>query len=504
MKILTVEKLGMTPGIKPGMNSRAEIQRRPSPTKCVSAVFVRAGGRGLSAREFIPGFIPDGIPACVLLGVLLASGAVAQKADDAKKPDAPNASNAAKPAPVAQFASVMQLKVEFTGDFAYRYVAKNGDSAAPTPLPSPTGGVVALPLPATIKPDGATLEIFDNQRGNLARLPVSLDKPATLNESAFKFAQAVFVPLQSKGRPVMEAQVEAENASKTYRQTRLLSAGDNGVAHFENVPLDEPITLTARYSADSPKSVTETFSRAHPADGIHHEPITVDWADVKLAPAQAVPANPNPPTAMTPGTVAPAAAPPAAPAAPPASSSPFGTIIGLLVIAGAGYGLYRLYSTGQLKTILDKAGIQTAASAADGAGANPFTAPAAPKLTPITEGTADPFGGVSAVVGAGSIVSAGPRLVATAGTYSGQIFPLNSASADIGRDPMNPIPLPNDTNVSRRHAAIQGNGGQFAVIDFGSSNGTYVNGVKIGAQTPQPLRPGDELNIGNTRFRFEA
>ena len=465
----------------------------------------RKRGRGENANS---GFSPRkrgrgdcALGVFVLLGVLLASGVVAQtKNEDGKK------NGEAKPVAAAQSASVMQLKVEFTGDFSTRFVGKNGDSAAPSPLPAPTGGVVALPLPANIKPDGATLEVFDNQRGNTARLPVSLDKPAVLNESAFKFAQAVYVPLQSKGRPVIEAQIEAENAAKTYHQTRILSAADNGVARFENVPLDEPITLTARYSADSPKSVTETFSRVHPADGIHHEPITVEWADVKTVPAPAVAANPNPPVVpAAPGTVAPTAAPPAAPAAPPAGNNPFGTVIGLLIIAGAGYGVYRLYSTGQLKTILDKAGIQIAAPAAEGAAANPFTLPKAERLTPITEGTADPFGGAAAVVGASPIAGNGPRLIATAGTYSGQIFPLNTASADIGRDPMSPIPLPNDTNVSRRHAAIQGSGGgQYAVVDYGSSNGTYVNGVKIGAQTPQPLRPGDELNIGNTRFRFEA
>ncbi len=172
-----------------------------------------------------------------------------------------------------------------------------------------------------------------------------------------------------------------------------------------------------------------------------------------------------------------------------------------------GAGLFWAYNTGKLeKPLLSQIKKDSGMFPAEAApAANPFgaSAPAAPNLASITEGTADPFGGVSAVMGASPIIGSGPRLVATAGTYSGQIFPVNG-SADIGRDATSPIPLPNDTNVSRRHATVQASGGQFAITDHGSSNGTYVNGVKIGAQTPQPLRPGDELNIGNTRFRFEA
>ena len=59
-------------------------------------------------------------------------------------------------------------------------------------------------------------------------------------------------------------------------------------------------------------------------------------------------------------------------------------------------------------------------------------------------------------------------------------------------------------HASRKHATLQVAGGQCVVMDNGSSNGTFVNGVRIVTQTPHPLRPGDELTVGNTRFRFEA
>jgi pSer/pThr/pTyr-binding forkhead associated (FHA) protein len=58
-----------------------------------------------------------------------------------------------------------------------------------------------------------------------------------------------------------------------------------------------------------------------------------------------------------------------------------------------------------------------------------------------------------------------------------------------------------DSTVSRRHAVIALDGGGHVIRDQGSSNGTFVNGARV---AEAPLRPGDEVSIGGTRFRFEA
>jgi hypothetical protein len=122
----------------------------------------------------------------------------------------------------------------------------------------------------------------------------------------------------------------------------------------------------------------------------------------------------------------------------------------------------------------------------------------------LTPGAGLPSGaGFASATSAAPAVASQPRLVATMGVYSGTIFPLNTngTGVTLGRDATNTIPLDNDTTVSRRHASIRGDNGGYTVVDEGSSNGVYINGVKINGS--QPLRPGDEVQIGNTRFRFE-
>jgi pSer/pThr/pTyr-binding forkhead associated (FHA) protein len=95
----------------------------------------------------------------------------------------------------------------------------------------------------------------------------------------------------------------------------------------------------------------------------------------------------------------------------------------------------------------------------------------------------------------------GPRLVGIAGPYTGQVFPLTLAELGIGRDPSQELPLTADATASRRHARFLMTPSGWVVRDEGSSNGTWVNGVRV---QEQPLFPGDTVRVGGTQLRFEA
>jgi hypothetical protein len=58
-----------------------------------------------------------------------------------------------------------------------------------------------------------------------------------------------------------------------------------------------------------------------------------------------------------------------------------------------------------------------------------------------------------------------------------------------------------DPSVSRAHAVVEVDGGQAILRDLGSTNGTFVNGRRVEAES---LHDGDELRFGNTRLRVEA
>jgi hypothetical protein len=83
---------------------------------------------------------------------------------------------------------------------------------------------------------------------------------------------------------------------------------------------------------------------------------------------------------------------------------------------------------------------------------------------------------------------------------TGDRVPLGEDTITVGRLPESTIVLA-DPNVSRNHAEIRPRGTGFVVVDLGSTNGTRINGVRIGEQE---LVDGDEVSFGNTRMRFEA
>src|SRR5436853_7172409 len=72
----------------------------------------------------------------------------------------------------------------------------------------------------------------------------------------------------------------------------------------------------------------------------------------------------------------------------------------------------------------------------------------------------------------------------------------------IGRSDQNAIVLNND-GVSRFHALVQSCGpGFFLITDRGSSNGTFVNGIRV--QTSVLLKNGDRIGIGPDEFVFKS
>lgn len=96
---------------------------------------------------------------------------------------------------------------------------------------------------------------------------------------------------------------------------------------------------------------------------------------------------------------------------------------------------------------------------------------------------------------------AGPykgKLTCTMGPYAGKEFFLTEDLTTIGSISGNTIILA-EGGVSKRHAGIKIEEMRFELADFGSTNGTFVNGAKI---TKQFLRDGDEVRMGEVRLKF--
>lgn len=78
---------------------------------------------------------------------------------------------------------------------------------------------------------------------------------------------------------------------------------------------------------------------------------------------------------------------------------------------------------------------------------------------------------------------------------------LDQPEVLIGRDPHAQALLEGDGFVSARHALVRVRGGRPTIADLGSTNGTFVNGERIAAETA--LDDGDEVAIGSTRMVYE-
>ena len=63
--------------------------------------------------------------------------------------------------------------------------------------------------------------------------------------------------------------------------------------------------------------------------------------------------------------------------------------------------------------------------------------------------------------------------------------------------------LLSDASVSRIHARFVEQEGRIALIDLNSTNGTFINGVRLEQEEVASLEDGDELRFGNVRMKYE-
>jgi pSer/pThr/pTyr-binding forkhead associated (FHA) protein len=86
------------------------------------------------------------------------------------------------------------------------------------------------------------------------------------------------------------------------------------------------------------------------------------------------------------------------------------------------------------------------------------------------------------------------RILVNKGPEPGKVYELTSVSITIGRDPMAEITI-NDPEVSRRHARLIGTLSGYRIQDLGSTNGTFVDGTRLGGE-PFDLKIGQVISIG--------
>lgn len=92
-----------------------------------------------------------------------------------------------------------------------------------------------------------------------------------------------------------------------------------------------------------------------------------------------------------------------------------------------------------------------------------------------------------------------PIIKVKTGIDKGKIYEIGDKPLTIGRDASEAIQIM-DQGVSRQHAELFKIGEMYFIRDLGSTNGTFVNDVRI---TEELLRAGDQIRIGTTVLVFE-
>jgi pSer/pThr/pTyr-binding forkhead associated (FHA) protein len=93
-----------------------------------------------------------------------------------------------------------------------------------------------------------------------------------------------------------------------------------------------------------------------------------------------------------------------------------------------------------------------------------------------------------------------PRLIGMMPAGEKMEVVLNQPEIEIGKAPHNRLVL-QDPTVSSTHAIVLFRNGGYSVVDLGSSNGTFVNGKRLGSES-HTLQHGDKIHLGQVLLTF--
>jgi len=115
----------------------------------------------------------------------------------------------------------------------------------------------------------------------------------------------------------------------------------------------------------------------------------------------------------------------------------------------------------------------------------------------LAPGSIPGLGGDAPHVEAGKIV-----VVKSPALSEGDEWDLDSSPLTFGRSSQNDIQLKRDEYASSTHARLEPRRDGVWLEDIGSTNGTYLNGIRL--TQPKRLSSGDVVRIGETELRYEA
>jgi V8-like Glu-specific endopeptidase len=112
-----------------------------------------------------------------------------------------------------------------------------------------------------------------------------------------------------------------------------------------------------------------------------------------------------------------------------------------------------------------------------------------------------------AAIGGGAAAQPGlGTIICTSGALMGQRFEIRPEGLYIGRDGTLSQVVINDNRVSKRHVWVGPRNGRVAVVDQGSTNGTFLNTPGSQRVTEVYLNPGDTVIVSEAdvaRFQFQ-